>query len=253
MNKIRSAKVCQAALLGVVVITFCNRQFILAQSFYQGNRYRGQTSGPSTGMFGNRTLGQSFIPAASTFGGGIQTGASGNFLYIGRSDGSAAFASPWRQIDTGALDRANGRPDAPSAPNIVFNAAPLQQSSAPGQNLQVMPGSQYSAQATYGSINGSEDAVRVQPVFAPTPAGGPRSAIIQPYIRSPILSERLTRIARSKGALSASNIDVYMRNSSALVQGTVPTEADGALLSSVLALEPGLQHIDNRLIIETPR
>ena len=70
----------------------------------------------------------------------------------------------------------------------------------------------------------------------------------QPYPRSPELSDRLTRIALAKGMLSDHGIDVYLSNHVALVQGAVRTSGDSVLLANVLALEPEVRRIDNRLI-----
>ena len=60
----------------------------------------------------------------------------------------------------------------------------------------------------------------------------------------------MTRIARSKGMLSGQGIDVYLSNDTARVQGTVRTAHDCVLLPSVLALEPDVRQIDNRLVVE---
>ncbi len=45
-------------------------------------------------------------------------------------------------------------------------------------------------------------------------------------------------------------IEVYMSNGVALVQGAVRTRDEGVLLLSVLSLEPQVQQIDNRLVVE---
>jgi hypothetical protein len=66
---------------------------------------------------------------------------------------------------------------------------------------------------------------------------------------SPDLSERLTRIARSRGMLVGKGINVYMSDDIALVQGTVRTPADSSALASVLSLEPNVEHVDNRLAV----
>jgi len=60
----------------------------------------------------------------------------------------------------------------------------------------------------------------------------------------------LTRIARTKGMLSGQGIDVYLSNNVARLEGTVRTPGDCVLLASVLALEPGVRQIDNRLVAE---
>ena len=64
------------------------------------------------------------------------------------------------------------------------------------------------------------------------------------------LSDRLTRIARTRGMLFGQGIDVYLSNNKALVQGIVHSPGDSALLANVLALEPEVRQIDNRLVPE---
>ncbi len=71
----------------------------------------------------------------------------------------------------------------------------------------------------------------------------------QPFTRSPELSNRLTSIARNRDMLVGKDINVYLSNDVALVQGTVRTPADSAMLASVLGLEPDVEHIDNRLSV----
>jgi hypothetical protein len=83
-----------------------------------------------------------------------------------------------------------------------------------------------------------------------TRAASPSAARPPLYTRSPELSGRLTRIARTKGMLSGPGIDVYLGNNTALLQGTVRTSGDCAVLASILALEPEVGQIDNRLIAE---
>jgi hypothetical protein len=77
------------------------------------------------------------------------------------------------------------------------------------------------------------------------------SARPQTYTRSPELSNRLTSLARDKGMLVGKGINVYISNDVAVVQGTVRTPADSAVLASVLGLEPEVEHIDNRLSVST--
>ena len=62
----------------------------------------------------------------------------------------------------------------------------------------------------------------------------------------------MTQIARSKGLLSGPGIDVYLGNNVALMQGAVCTPSDCVLLASVLALEPEVRQIDNRLVAIGP-
>jgi hypothetical protein len=75
------------------------------------------------------------------------------------------------------------------------------------------------------------------------------AAHAEPYVHSPELSARLTRIARIRGMLAGQAIDVYLSGNAALVQGVVRTAADRAVLGNVLGLEPDVSRIDNRLVV----
>jgi hypothetical protein len=172
------------------------------------------------GTFGNRTLGQSFVPTPSTFGGGIQTGPGGNFLSVGRSNGPALNATPGPQIGPQA---AGGTPENMGAAE---------------EGLEMLPGivppaASPAAARQYG-----------------TGAASPGSHGVQSYTRSERLSDFLTRIARSKGILAGQAIDVYLSNNVALVQGAVHRPGDRVLLANVLNLEPEVSRIDNRLVVE---
>ena len=68
-------KRCTLALMAVLALGLCKLQMVVAQVPPQGNQ--------NYGTFGNRTLGQSLVPAPSTFGGGIQTAPGGSFLFLG--------------------------------------------------------------------------------------------------------------------------------------------------------------------------
>ena len=55
-----------------------------------------------------------------------------------------------------------------------------------------------------------------------------------------------------QGHAPRSGIDVYLSNNIALLHGTVRTLSDCVLLAKVLALEPGVRQIDNRLVAFGP-
>ena len=115
--------ICKQQIAMAATVQHHSAPVVSAPSFVQPQMavapVSAQGGATAYGTFGNRTLGQSFVPSASTFGGGIQTGPSGNFLYAGRVDGSAAFATPWRQIDPAVLAQAaaaNGAAEPAPAP-----------------------------------------------------------------------------------------------------------------------------------------
>jgi hypothetical protein len=181
-------------------------------------------SGVTTyGIFGSRTLGQSFVPSPSTFGGTIQTGPSGEF--IGRAEGSSVMGT----------QNGGGPAAQPFLPPQWQN--PQNDSGMNAQDLGAL-------EQALGATAGFERSL--------PRADLPPAAVVpsQPFLRSPELSERITRIARSKNMLSGQDpVDVYMSNGVALVQGTVRTRDAGVLLLNILSLEPQVRQIDNRLFV----
>ena len=241
-GKMAALKSCVLALTAALALNLCGSPMLLAQSPQGSVTY---------GTFGNRTLGQSFVPQPRTFGGGIQTGASGNFLYLGRPDGVAAFATPWRQTDPAALELAFGltRTAQPTP-----NAAVPPQSSAPAYNGPGPPASAGLAVPSFPGTNGWEAVGAALPSPGPahyvaTGAGPASPRAGQPFVRSAEISAELTRIARANGMLAGPGIDVYLRNHVAVMEGAVRTQADRVLLANVLALEPQVRQTDSRLII----
>ena len=229
-------KRCTLALIVVFALSLCKLHVVLAQVPAQGNQ--------NHGAFGNRTLGQPLVPAPSTFGGGIQTAPGGSFL--GRSDGSPASATPGLQNSTRV-------PTPNAAVQPVLNAAVSPQSPAAERDAPELPSITNSAPLSVPKTSGPEGTVRTAPALGLTPgSASPAASPQQPYSRSPELSDRLTQIARSKGMLPGQGIDVYLSNNIALLHGTVRTLSDCVLLAKVLALEPGVRQIDNRLVAFGP-
>ena len=203
-----------AVLVAVVLSGFGLAQTAAAQTARQG------------GMFYNPSFGRSFQPRPSGFGGGIETGASGNFLYPTRGNGTG-FAAPWRP-----------------APLPV---APVGQASAVERVLQMGPVGAAPQPANVGPAT----PVAVAPLAAPNPTiatqpaniptvpqlGVPFGITVQnpaqnasisaaaadPYAYSPTLSLLMTRIARNKGVLAGLDIRVFVSNRLARIEGTVST------------------------------
>jgi hypothetical protein len=241
------------ALMAALALAFCEPMTALAQFFYQ------------PGTFGYRVLGQSLAPAPSTFGGGIQTNAAGAFLFIGRPNGADSFTMPWRPPYQSFVDQ----PIA-AIPPSQFSLPPQQpvggvQGVAPPATaltprVQVAPPSQLLPSGYNGPVSSSEQGAGTTsgPAAAGaawnyTLAGSANRATAtrpEPYVRSPELSDRLTRIARFRGMLSGSGIDVYLSGDVALVQGVVRTAANRTVLGNVLGLEPDVSRIDNRLAVQ---
>lgn len=234
-------------------------------------------------MLDNRGLGQSLAPRPNMMFGGIQTGVSGNFLYIGRLDGAAAFASPAPRINTGMIDlpaaAAFAAPPAtlpimpsigPSAPVYNQSELPVATEFAPQPYADTnQPSPEFNESEDFGAAEQGEGpaepgfgaaagagmpavASAIVPSVAPSVrlnAVAPSIAAAEQYARSPELSERLTRIARDKSMLAGQGIEVYLGHRVVLLRGTVRTGRDRDLLASVVGLEPGVQLIDNRLVV----
>jgi hypothetical protein len=140
------------------------------------------------------------------------------------------------------------------------NAAASPQTPAPDYNRPEFPANPAVAAPPILETNGGEGMVPAEqgPGIGPTAAfhrvaAGMGSTSVrsrQPSVRSPDLSDRLTRIARAKGMLSGEGIDVYLSNSGAILRGTVRAPGNSVLLANLLALEPEVQQIDNQLVVE---
>ncbi len=193
------------------------------------------------GTFGSRMLGLSFTPRPGTFGGGVQTNPGGSFVGLGRASGVAASAAPGQVVSSGAAAQpavsptvgppssANSGNFVPAPPSTGF-VPPVSPEMALQQNVVPAP----------------------KPEVVFTTAGAERNtgaaAHGQSYTLSPELSAFITRIARSKGILAGQAIDVYMSNRVARMQGVVHSPADAVLLANVLALEPNVITVENRLV-----
>ena len=240
------------ALMAALALAFCESGTARAQFFYQ------------QGTFGYRVLGQSLETAPSTFGGGIQTNAAGAFLFIGRPNGADSFTMPWRPpyrsfadqpiaaIPASQLSLPPQQPvggvQGTSSPATALTPAtqvgPPAQTPRPGYNAPV-PSPEQGDGATPGAAAGA--------AWNYTLAGSANRATAtrpEPYVRSPELSDRLTRIARFRGMLAGSGVDVYLSGDVALVQGLVRTAANRTVLGNVLGLEPDVSRIDNRLAVQ---
>ncbi len=188
---------CVLALMAVLALSLCKPQVVSAQ----GN--------VNYGMFGNRPLGQPLVPGQSTFGGGVQTSRSGRFLYIGRTDGSAMFATPWRQIEVNVLRQAALAAAQPAQNVVVTPPSPAPQYNVPQPAISPdFIAGLLSETGGGGGMNAAEQPLGMPPGIGPPAAprvpvpqvgaeatsASPRG--VQPFTRSPELSDRMTRLAR---------------------------------------------------------
>jgi len=248
-------------LVAVLAWSLCGPAIIFAQARYQGEEI--------PGMFGSRSLGRPIAPGRSNLVGGFQTGPSGDFLYLGRSDGLNDFATPWRQIEVGAA------PEATYPASVIRQALPAIAPLPPGLDQsfgpsQVGPEEQYpgapAGTTTPPARNGTASVAGRPASGTPPRAAAPArtanvsiavgvraaaspSASEQSYVRWPELSDRLTRIARRNGMLAGPRIDVFRSNSTALLRGYVRTGENSIVLANVIGMEPGVQQVDNGLVV----
>jgi hypothetical protein len=221
LQKASAGQQSPAAVGGIAGLPFGTPQLIGGQTTI----YAAPQGIQTYGTFGNQTLGLSFVPSPSTFGGGIQTSPDGSFLSIGRQIGQQA---------------ASGTP----ARLPALNPALL-----PDISGRELMGAVGDALATSGGIGPpATPATTVRRNATGVASLGPRG--VQSYTRSEGLSDLLTRIARSKGIIASQAINVYLSNNVALIQGTVHTPQDRVLLANVLNLEPEVSQVDNRLAVE---
>jgi hypothetical protein len=214
-----------------------------------------------SGMFGTRVLGQPLTPSRSAFGGGVQTNATGSFLYIGRTSGGTDFTAPWRHPYQSVLDQT-----VPALPAMQLTLSPQQPTTAapagspsatPAPAVQVAPTAQPPVPGTNAPGASPAQGPGMTP-NAPTMPGwsfatgqndNRAAASVDTFTRSPELSDRLTRIARSRGMLVGPVIDVLVSGNVAMVQGKVRTQANRLLLGNIVGLEPDVSRIDNRLTV----
>jgi hypothetical protein len=246
----RACKDFTLILASIVAVSL--PQMAMAQVSAQG--------GQAYGTFGYRNLGQSFTPSPSTFGGGIQVGAGGNFLYAGRTNGPSAFATPWRQVDTNVLSIANGL--APRVDTTLLGSTngfvvPAQPAAAAPQAPALAANPPLPPLGPDVAGTGLPETNAPQPTSPPQlrPDIRPGMPQVTPMrqqtsTRSADLSDLMTRTARTKGMLVGGGIDVYVNEKVARMSGTVRTPHDRALLATLLALEPGVAQVDNQLVVE---
>ena len=221
------------AFMAALTLAFCASRIAVAQTSSQ------------SGMFGNRVLRQPPAPTARMFAGGVTPWLNTYRSVIDQALGASPavqLASPSQQ-PAGAVQV--GTPWGTPTPAVRLG--PPAQPPAPGYNsprpLPAQGAGMTSGVATGPAWN-----------FA-LGRGGSRAtsasaARVEPYTRSPALSDRLTRIAHSRGMSTGQAIDVYLSGNVALVKGAVRTGANRVLLGNVLGLEPNVSRIDNRLAVE---
>jgi hypothetical protein len=256
------------ALMAALALAFCGSEIAVGQISYQ------------PGIFGYRALGQPLAPVPGTFGGVVQVNVAGSARLPGWPAVGNGLTAPWglpyqsgiaQTINTlpatqwalPAQQSVGGIPvvpppetlaeamqigPAPEVPPRGYNG-PIQVGSPPRLPL---PG--YNAPASLpeqgvATMSGAATGATRNYTIGRT-VNRAVTARAEPFVHSPELSARLTRIARTRGMLSGPAIDVYLSGNIAVVQGAVRNAANRTVLGNVLGLEPDVSQIDNRLVVQ---
>jgi hypothetical protein len=125
----------------------------------------------------------------------------------------------------------NNLPPQPVAPSVL-HATGVESGSNP-------PVVSYRAVSTISSVSLGEPGPFVDPASLVNPG------LSNGYL--PLLSERLTRIARDHGMQVPSPIRVWVVDGTAILRGVVGSPHDRSLIANMARLEPGIERISNQL------
>jgi hypothetical protein len=245
-------------LLAALALVFCEAAMAVGQFSYQASQFSYQA-----GQFGYRALGQPLAPPPSYFNGGLPTSAIGRFQTPGLLNGPNGFVPLWQPPYLGAITPAIAPLPAaqltvsPQSPVGGVPVVPPPGAATPAVQIgpppQLPPPGSVRPAALPGQGAGVPSVAatgRTWNYSTGQSAGRAAFARAEPYVRSPELSARLTRLARNRGMLVGPAINVYLGGDVAVVQGVVRTAADRAVLRNVLGLEPDVSRIDDRLVVQ---
>jgi len=239
---------------------------------YFGYRAMGQptnTFGASPSIMGERVLGQTLRPGPLRFGGAIPPsqaalaaardlpfgGALPTWSAAVLSGGAAASTNLPPQpmnvaLPTGYPSYMMPAPFVVSAPQTAATppvAGTPQGTTAATAQAEGQTAAQSAAQATVAP--GPTGPTLPGPHRWPGMATSATRAVVGPLVPLPEVSARVTRLARAGGVYTPSGITVSLGNGFAVVQGTVGAAGDRALISNLVALEPGIWQVDNQLTV----
>ncbi len=256
-------------LLAVIVVmasALCEPQMATAQMMAQGsqswgmfgNRVVGQSLGGSVqGSFGNRALGQPFTPSPGNFGNWNPIALNGSLMNYGVPYGSRSIIGqpvlPQQIVQLAPSPQLPAPEYAPPQPPAAAQEtapAPLPQMNQPLPETNGAEGVGPTDTAAEITPSVGRAITTVAAPQAQTRTVSASAAGARPFVRSPELSDRLTRIARAKGMLSGPSLNVYLGNQIALLQGSVRSAGDRTLLANIIGLEPEVRQIDNELVAE---
>ena len=251
------------ALMAVLASSFCEPQRAAAQVMAVGGRTQGMFGGRSLGqslgagtlgVFGNHVLGQPFQPPAGNFSNYVPYASAGTFMNFGSPYGSVSVTGqPFFPPPVASVAMPIAAPPGGYnlyAPTHARASDPRRPCRPPLNRLPETNGETEGAAPTAAPA----DPPTMAPVIGraiiavAAPQAGGTFANAGPFARSAELSDRLTRIARAKGMLAGSGLNVYLGNHVALLQGEVRSPGDRTLLANVIGLEPEVRLIDNQLV-----
>lgn len=194
----------------------------------------GQTPGSNTGGFGSgMTTGQSGNAGNSMVQGGLQSQGSGMGLGGGMVQNTSGFIGSTSQNTSNFFSR-QGQPGATQAGRLNFGTL--------GNLMTKSRQNQFNQQQAQRSTRGANQAkaqfrVPLRLGFAPTLAPARFNATV---------SQRLTRIP---GLARVGSINATLEGQTAVLRGTVATEADRQLAEGLARLEPEVMAVRNELVV----
>jgi len=223
-----------------------------------------QTRGTTTtGMFGSQTLGSPNGASPSAMGTGITTGMGGNNS-TGLGGSAAGGATNGTQFGSGLVGgmqnlQAGGATGfvGASAQNIPNN---LSRIGTPGGTQAARPAnfnqlSQLMTQSRQNQFNqqqaqrASRTTTQAQGQFRVPLRLGFQPQAIQSRAFNTSVSTRLMRVP---GIAKIGAIEARLEGRTAVLRGTVATEADRQLATALARLEPEVLAVDNQLVVGSP-
>jgi hypothetical protein len=241
----RRAFVFAAATLVIVGLT--------NPSVSHGQANRGTTT---SGMFGQTTLGSTSGASPQSLGAGMTTGMSSNATQGGsgqNNTGMGSAANPSGAAGMQVLQRGGQTGFVGSSSSTIQNPFATGQRGQGNQNFnmltQLMTQSQRNQFNQQQAQQAARNASQPQGQFRVPLRLGFQPTVIQPQTFSVIVSTRLTRIP---GLSKVGPIEASLEGRTAVLRGTVATEADRQLAEGLALLEPEVMAVRNELVVGSP-
>lgn len=207
-----------------------------------GTRLSGssRTTGSTSGLSSSSSLSGQFMNIQSVNTADQLFGSSNTFVGADSSDAS----NPLSMMGTGSsASRSTG---LTSRSSLGTGLQSLSSRSLLGSRNS-RTGSQYSTFSRYGGRT-QQDPIRSAVRVGFTPP------TVQPQQVAQELTARLSQIPALRNSANGANVQVSLDGNVAVLKGTVPTNHDRLVLERLLLLEPGVDKVQNELVVaETNR